>query len=204
MSHKNEERKTEILEFVNEYIASQGASPTIGEICARFDIAKATAFKYISRLIDEGEISKNGRYRMSTSKSNISFKSIPVIGSVACGKPKLAVEDIVAYVPVSAEMTGGADSFALIASGDSMIDAGISDGDIVYVIRQSTADDGDIVVALIEDDITGESIATLKRIFRDDKSRSFILHPENKSYDDIIVKDVNIVGVAIQVVKKLK
>jgi repressor LexA len=85
-----------------------------------------------------------------------------------------------------------------------MIDAGICDGDIVYVRRQSYADEGDIVVAMVPDEITGERTATLKRFFRDEKNSRFILRPENPTMNDILVDEVEIVGVAVRLLKVLK
>ena len=85
-----------------------------------------------------------------------------------------------------------------------MIDVGISDGDIVYIRRQSFADEGDIVVAMVTDELTGEKTATLKTFFKDEKNRRYILHPENKDMCDIIVNEIEILGVALRVLKTLK
>ena len=116
----------------------------------------------------------------------------------------VAVEDIEGYISVDDEYLGDGEYFALTASGSSMKDVGIDEGDIVYIKRQMTAENGDIVAAIISDEITGESIATLKRFYKDEAHKRFILHPENREMSDIIVKDVSIVGIAVRVLKNLR
>ena len=107
------------------------------------------------------------------------------------------------YLPISEDLPRG-DFFALVCEGDSMIDIGISSGDVVYVRRQPSADDGDIVVAMLFDEITGEPRATLKRFFRTPEKKKFILRPENSLMRDIVTDRVEILGVAYRVLKKLK
>jgi len=203
MSHKNEEKKLEIYRFINEYIRENGTSPTTLELSAAFKMAKSTVSKYVNRLIEEGLIEKNGRYRMISRDMTRPCVMMPVIGFVACGKPILAEEDIQGYIPLEESMARG-EYYGLLCEGDSMIDVGIRNGDVVYVKRQSTCDDGDIVVAMIEDEITGEARATLKRFYRDYENQRYILHPENSEMEDIIVDKVTIFGVALKVLKILR
>ena len=155
----------------------------------------------MTRLREEGLIERLGRYRAVTADNKSSYVRMPVIGSIACGKPKMAVEDIEGYLPIDEAVLGKGEYFGLIADGDSMIDVGISNGDIVYVRRTPIADDGQIVVALIEDESTDGYRATLKRFFRDGKNKKFILHPENSEHKDIIADKVEIIGVAVKVLK---
>ena len=128
---------------------------------------------------------------------------MPVIGAVACGKPKLAVEDIKCYIPLDPSLKDG-EYFGLVADGESMIDVGIHSGDIIFIRRQETADDGDIVVAMIDDDYSDESTATLKRFYRDPENRRYILHPENSEMEDIVVDKVRILGKAVRILKNIE
>ena len=204
MRPKNEERKGEVYTFVNAYIKERGVCPTTQEIADHFGMAKSTVSKYMNRLVEDGLIEKYGRYQTMTAGNSFSYTKMPVVGRVACGKPILAVEDIEGYLPIDDASLGGGEFFGLVAEGDSMVDAGISDGDVVYVRRQAVADDGDIVVAMVADEASGEDTATLKRFFRDEKNQRYILHPENTRLSDIIVQEVRIVGVAVKVLKSLK
>ncbi len=202
MSRKNDEKKIEIYRFIKNYINENGTSPTTLEICEEFKIAKSTTSKYVTRLTEEGYIERQGRYSMRTPGTSFTPYMMPVIGRVACGKPILAEEDIKGYIPLDESMTRG-EYFGLVAEGDSMIDIGVHDGDIVYVKRQNTCDEGDIVVAMVIDEVTGEAEATLKTFYRDYESEKFILHPENSAMDDIIVDEVTILGIAVRVLKVL-
>lgn len=203
MRPKNEERKIEVYRFVTDFIRERGVCPTTVEIGNALGMAKSTVSKYMSRLEEEGMIEKYGRYQTVTADKPYTCKRMPIIGSVACGKPILAVEDIEGYVPIDEDSLGRGEFFGLIASGNSMIEAGISDGDIVYIKRQSTADDGEIVVALIEDELTDGRRATLKRFYRDEGNKMYILHPENSAMSDILVNKLEILGIAIKVLKNL-
>ena len=203
MNNKNDKREAEIYDFVNNYIQNKGFSPTTDEICREFGIAKSTASKFINRLIERGLLEKCGRYGLALTGRSASRRLAPIVGSVACGKPILASEDIEGYLTVDSDVMGSGEFFALRAEGDSMINAGILSGDLVYIRRQSYADDGEIVVAMVDDEITGESRATLKRFFRDRENKRYILRPENEKMQDIIVSEVNIIGVAVSVLKML-
>ena len=203
MRQKNEERKIEVYRFVTNFIRERGVCPTTLDIANALGMAKSTVSKYMSRLEEEGMIEKYGRYQTITADKPYTCRRMPIIGSVACGKPILAVEDIEGYVPIDDESLGRGEFFGLIASGNSMIEAGVADGDIVYIKRQSTADDGEIVVALIEDELTDGRRATLKRFYRDEGNKRYILHPENSTMSDILVDKLEILGVAIKVLKNL-
>ena len=200
MSLENKERKREIREYIDKRL-SRGESPTTDEISRTFGISKATVSKYVTRLISEGIFRKSGRYGLRSCVRGAG--EIPVVGAVACGRPILASEDILEYLPIE-EGLSGEDFFGLVCEGDSMIGVGIFDGDTVYVKRQTTADNGDIVVAMLPDLETGERRATLKRFFRDGENARYILRPENPDMEDIITDTVEIVGVAYRVYKRLK
>ena len=203
MNSKNDKRESEIYNFVNNYMQNRGFSPTTDEICEKFGIAKSTASKFINRLIEKGLLEKCGRYGLALTGRSVSRRLAPIVGSVACGKPILAREDIEGYLTVDEGVMGRGEFFALRAEGDSMINAGICGGDLVYIRRQDSADEGEIVVAMVDDEITGEPRATLKRFFRDRENKRYILRPENEKMQDIIVTDLHILGVAVSVLKML-
>ena len=118
---------------------------------------------------------------------------VPVLGRVTAGMPVLAVEEIEGYVPVSESVRRGRELFALRIDGDSMINAGILDGDIVVVCKTPVAENGEIVVALIEDE------ATVKRFYREEGH--IRLQPENPAYDPIIVDECMLLGTVVSVVR---
>ena len=122
---------------------------------------------------------------------------VPVIGSVVCGSPELAEEDFEEFVALPVALFGEGDFFILRTHGDSMIEAGIEDGDMVVVRKTHIANPGDKVVALIENE------TTLKTFYPEPEQRRIRLHPENSKMKDIIVKNCNIQGVACHVIKKL-
>ena len=121
----------------------------------------------------------------------------PIVGSIPCGSPQYEEENIEEYVSLPTAIFGKGDFFILRASGQSMIEAGIDDGDLVVVKKQVEAKEGDIVVALVDNQ------NTLKRYFRDDENKKIILHPENKKMKDIIVDECCIQGVACHIIKEL-
>ena len=128
-------------------------------------------------------------------QQNIVF--VPLVGRIACGDAIEPVLEIEEYIPMSKSILGSGEFFFLKASGDSMIGAGINDGDLVLIRQQNTADNGQIVVALIDDE------TTLKRLYRDDSRKQIILKPENKSYKEKRYNNVNVQGIAIKVIKNL-
>lgn len=123
--------------------------------------------------------------------------SVAILGDVPCGSLTEEYEHCEGYVRLPASLVGRGEFFLLKAYGESMIDAGISDGDLVLVRRQSDAADGDIVVALVD------GAVTLKRMYRDARRRHIVLHPENSTMSDIIAEYCEIQGVAVKVIKDL-
>ena len=208
MRAKNDERKMEVYRFVNDFMAERGVCPTTQEIGDTLGMAKSTVSKYMNRLMDDGLIEKYGRYQTVIPEASAvlpaNYAMMPVVGSIACGEPILAIEEVEEYIPIDVSLLGYGEYFGLIARGDSMIDAGICDGDTVYVRKQSTAIDGEIVVAMIEDEYSECWNATLKRFYRDVKNNRYILHPENPRLEDIFVDKVHVVGVAVRVLKNLE
>ena len=193
---RNDERKDEVYRFINNFIKEYGVSPSYNEIACSIKCAKSTLFKYMTRLEEEGLIERFGRNQMVTIENSNAIERIPVIGTVACGKPKLAYEDIQGYIPINVDWLGSGEYFGLIAKGDSMTNININDGDIVIVRKQDTAENGQVVVAMIPDETSEDMTATLKRFYKE--RNCFRLHPENDYMDDIFVDDVHILGVAVK------
>ena len=202
MQKKNDERKLEVYNFINDFIKEYGVSPSYDEIASSIGCAKSTLFKYMKRLEEEGYIERYGRNQVVTVENSNSIDRVPVIGSVACGKPKLAIEDIQGYLPINIDWLGRGEYFGLVADGDSMINIGINDGDIVIVRKQSTAENGQVVVALIPDEYGGEMTATLKRFYKE-RGR-YRLQPENDTMKDIYVKRLEILGIAVKTISDVK
>jgi repressor LexA len=201
MYPKNEERKLDIYKFITSFQEDYGVAPTVAEIQEEFGLSKAVVRKYLIRLEEEGYIEKFGRNQLITKMTRDGVAMIPVAGAIACGQPSLAVQDIENYIPISKAMLGSGEFFALVADGESMVNAGINRGDIVVIRRQSTADNGEIVAAMVPDDYSNECRATLKRFYKED--HRYRLHPENNFMEDIYVDEVSILGVAVKVIKNL-
>lgn len=184
-----------VLAYINEYNAEYGYSPTVREICAELNIkSTASAYYYIEKLKEEGYLSKSPNKNRAVNFKKSSSVNIPLIGTVTAGQPVFAYENYEDYYSFPAGSFKGSDLFMLNVQGSSMIDAGIYDGDKIIVRKQETAENGDIVVALIDDS------ATVKRFFRRDGH--FVLHPENESMADIIVEECSILGKVIGLVRR--
>ena len=199
MQHLRTENFKLIEAFVDDYARlSGGRSPSLAEIAQGIGLSKSTVSKYLNIMKAEGVIDFEGHRGIQTKRMRADtegFCSVPVLGEVACGLPILAEENIEEYVRLPVALFGRGDFFILRARGDSMINAGINDGDLVLARRQDVADYNQIVVALVGDE------ATLKR-FRPEKGR-ICLHAENPDYEDIILDSCIIQGVAVKVIKDI-
>lgn len=120
-----------------------------------------------------------------------------IFGYIPCGSPNFIDDNIEGYLEIPKNMLGQGDFFVLRAKGDSMVDAGIKTGDLIIIKRQSTAEDGQIVVARLGNNVT------LKKYYKLETERQIVLHPENEKYDDIVTRDCNIMGVAVKIIKDL-
>ena len=198
MRTRNQETCEKIVEFINLYYKSRGISPSLAEIAESVGVNKSTISRYLSEMKQKGMVEIDGNHRgLSTefTQSHRNIKTIPVVGSVACGTPILAKENIESEFFISSSLLGSGDFFGLKAEGESMINAGISDGDYVIARRQNTAEEGQIIVALIDDS------ATLKRFYIDKKNKKIRLHPENDDMEDMYFDSVEIQGVVKKIIK---
>ncbi len=198
MRTKDKALMVEIEKFVGDFTDSYGISPTMQEVADGVGASKATVQRYISQMCEDGIINFSGWRTMTSAKAKTQVIRVPVLGRIACGIPKFAEENIEEYVKLPVALFGKGDFFILRAYGDSMIEAGIDDGDLVLIRQQNTADVGQIVVALMEDE------ATLKRFYPEPEHHRIRLHPENTHLEDIYVDDCEIQGVAIKVLKDLE
>ena len=200
MRSRSLETKEKIKSYVEMFYLDNNRSPSSREVAEALNMVKSTVNRYLKAMHEDGMIEyDHGDVRTDTiEKVNTDIINMGVIGHVSCGPPELAEEYVEEYIPLPAALFGKGEFYILRASGDSMIDAGINNGDMVIVRKQEAADDGQIVVALVENE------TTLKRFYKDDENHQVILHPENKSMKDIIVPDCRIQGVAVHVLKSLE
>lgn len=181
----NEKAKL-IYEYIVDRISGD-ISPTVREICRDLHIkSTSTVQRYINELCEEGLIEKSGNSNRSIRLPNGGVSRIPVVGNVAAGTPITAIENIEGYIPFESGFGPPEELFALRIQGDSMINAGIFDGDTVIVRKTPVARNGEIVVALVDDS------ATAKTFYRE--NGHFRLQPENDDYPPIIVDEVAILG----------
>ena len=191
------DKQREILEYIKAEILNRGYPPAVREIC------EAVKLKSTSSVHAHLEtLEKNGYIRRDPTKPraieivdenfNLTRRemvNVPIVGKVAAGEPILAVENIENYFPIPAEFMPNEPTFILQVQGESMINAGILDGDYVLVQQQPTANDGDMVVALVDDS------ATVKTFYKE--NGYYRLQPENDFMDPIIVSEVMIMGKVI-------
>ena len=193
---KKQEKIRLVYEYIEAYVQDNGFPPSVREICIACNIkSTASVYDYIENLVANGLLSKSTSKKraITSNKSKCNYKAVPVIGTVTAGQPILAYENIEGYYPLPDDF--GTDIFMLSVIGNSMIDAGIFNGDKIIVKKQSTAENGDIVVAFFEDK------ATIKRFYK--KDDYVVLHPENCTMQDIILPSINILGKVVGLVRKI-
>ena len=188
---KSQEKIYDFLKDRSQY----GIPPSVREICAATGLkSTSTVHAHLKALENLGYISRDaGLNRAIHIEGCEQTAQVPILGKVTAGLPILAVEEIQGYLPITASQQRGRELFALTVQGESMKNAGILDGDYVVVERTPTARDGDIVVALIEDE------ATVKRLYRE--TDCVRLQPENDAFEPIYAKEVIILGKVISVVR---
>lgn len=189
----------QIKKSIEKTYEESGRSPSVRQIAREVGCSYSTVSRYIKEMVERGIIARSsGEYETEViSKMNMDTVPVAVVGSVSCGPLTFAEENIEEYIKLPTSLLGQGKFFILHANGQSMIGAGIEDGDLVVVRQQPTAEPGQIVVALVEDEVT------LKRFYPDPENGCVRLHPENKRLKDIIVDDCQIQGVAVKVLKDL-
>ena len=177
-----------ILEYLRE-CSQEGIPPTIREICAATGLrSTSSVHNHLKKLEDEGLITRgNGLNRAIRLTTDTPVVQVPLLGRVTAGLPAYAYEEVVASIPYPADKHGADSLFALRVQGDSMIEAGILDGDVIIAEKTTYAENGEIVIGMIEDE------ATVKRFYRG-KDGYFRLQPENPLYDPIISRDIQVIG----------
>lgn len=215
MSEKLTKKQKAVLECIEDCIAKKGYGPTVREICAEIGLSSpSTVHVHLKALEEKGYIERDPLKSRSImlkqndqgqpvgrSEANVLFPSfsktidVPLVGNVAAGEPILAEENITETMSLPIDIVGDSASFMLSVRGESMIEAGINDGDYVVVKQQQTANNGDIVVAIIEDG------ATVKTFYKE--SDHIRLQPENSTMEPIIVTNCAIAGKVVAVFRRL-
>ncbi len=215
MAKKNSNKQQEILDYVYKCVHENGYPPSVREICSAVGFkSTSTVHSYLQKLIDSGLLQKDPTKPRAIKILNKSIQvkenrtskegyytsremvDVPVVGRVTAGQPILAVENITETFPLPVDFVQNSDAFMLRIQGESMVEAGILDKDFVLVRQQPSANNGDIVVALIGDE------ATCKTFYRE---KDYIrLQPQNSSMEPIIVKDeLSILGKVIGVFRRM-
>ena len=207
-------REKAILKFIEKEVMANGYPPSVREIGKAVGLkSTATVHGYIAKLEEKGYVKKEqqkgrtlkllkggrtGQEKIAQEKEVYNRKEmvdVPVIGKITAGAPILAFENVTDTFPIPVDFVGNSESFMLVVRGESMIEAGILSGDFIFVRRQNTVENGEIAVALIEDE------ATVKTFYKEkDHIR---LQPENSTMDPIIVPTCEILGKVIGVFRKM-
>ena len=193
-------KQAEILEYIKNEIINRGFPPTVRDICDAVNLkSTSSVHSHLETLERNGYIRRDPTKPRAIEIVDDNFNltrrelvNVPVVGRVAAGEPILAVENVENYFPIPAEFMPNSQTFILNVKGESMVNAGILDGDQILVQQQSTAENGEIVVALIDDS------ATVKTFYKEDGY--YRLQPENDAMEPIIVKgELQILGKVIGV-----
>ena len=195
-SHENQRK---ILDFIKSEIDLKGYPPSVREICSAVGLkSTSTVHAHLNHLEAQGLIRRDStkpRALEVLDGSQARGRSVPLVGRVTAGQPILAIENIEEYLTLPQSVLGQGEMFSLRVEGESMIDAGIMDGDIVVLRQQDTAENGEIVVAM-----TPEDEATLKRIFYEDGRVR--LQPENATMAPIYVDSVTVLGKLVALIRQ--
>ncbi len=202
MASRLTRRQSDILTFIRRYTESHGYPPSVREIGQAMGVtSSSTVHSHLAALERKGYLrrdpSKPRALEILRDNGGPAARAVtlPIVGRVAAGAPLLAEQNVDDYMPVPADMLNGAEGFVLKVKGDSMVGAGILDGDLLVVRRQATATNGDIIVARLDDE------ATVKQYFREkDRIR---LQPANEALEPVYARDVVVEGKAIAVIRRL-
>ena len=200
MRYKDPALMKQISTYVSNFRRYEGRTPKVRDIAAALDIGKTTVQRYLHEMSENGMLEYDGKVSRSENAGDLREQifNLPILGSIPCGNPLEEEEDLEGFIPLPRSLVGQGEFFVLRASGNSMIDAHIEDGDLVIIRKQETAHPGEIVAALIDD-----HTSTLKRLCYDTGGNPY-LHPENSDYEDIVPDyGLRIQGVAVNVIKQL-
>lgn len=194
-------KQSEILEYIKSQILNKGYPPSVRDICEAVNLkSTSSVHAHLESLEKNGYIRRDPTKPRAIEIIDDNFNlvrreviNVPLVGQVAAGEPLLAVENINGYFPIPAEFMPNEETFMLKVKGESMTNVGIFDGDQIIVKKQNTAENGGIVVALVEDS------ATVKRFFKE--NGHYRLQPENDFMDPIIVDSVEIIGKVIGLIR---
>lgn len=194
-------KQTEILEYIKSQILNKGYPPSVRDICAAVNLKSTSSVHAHLETLE-----KNGYIRRDPSKSRTieiiddnfnlvrrEVVNVPILGQVAAGQPLLAVENVSNYFPIPSEYLPNEETFMLTVKGDSMVNMGIYEGDQIIIKKQNTANNGEVIVALVDDS------ATVKRFYKE--NGHIRLQPENDYMDPIIVNDCEILGKVIGLIR---
>lgn len=204
MQVKNFELMDRIVDYIDQFQDEHGgSSPSVQEIADALGSTKGTISKNFAYMESIGRVERQGTRNIVTEKSRRRDAAFaPLVGSIRCGEPNFAEENIVEYIPIPASFKRQGLFYFLRAKGDSMTNAGIDDGDLVLIREQNDAGSGQIVVALV-----GSEEATLKRYYPNPETGMVVLRPENDAFESIEVdlgtQEFSIQGVAEYTVKKI-
>ena len=200
MRSKDTELMKRIQDYAEQFYIENGRSPSTAEIGAALGVHKATAYRYLSEMNERGILSDDGK-SVSTKKTALAQTGMTVAsvfrGAIPCGAPETVEAAIDQFVKLPTALFGDGNLYVIWAKGDSMIEAGIDDGDMIVVDADKEPVVGDKVVALDQD-----NESTLKTLRYDEKSARYYLHPENHLLEDIYVDELTVQGVVRFIIKK--
>ena len=204
MKRMNEEKLNKMAEFIHRYVRdNNGESPKFKDILEYMEMSNSVGYRYLTTLRDRGIITYNGKDTLAVKgqeSMKAAFRRLAIVGSIVCGSPEDNRQEIQGYVAIPTEWIDG-DCYLLRTSGDSMIDIGIDDGDLVLIKRATEARDGQVVAVLTDEG------TTLKRLMRKENGRPWLL-AENKSYPkerrELKPSKIEIQGIALKVIKDIR
>ena len=201
MNEKKRQAAYAMIEYIDNYYRENRHTPSLREIEAKLGFSRQSALRYLQELDREGVVKYDGKSVVTPYIEKLTYytvRRVQIVGSIPCGVPTVEEQMHGEYLSVPSDWIGEGRHFILRASGDSMIEAGINDGDLVIIKQTDRAEFGQIVAAL-----DGDNGSTLKRLVYDKKKKRPVLHPENSAMQDICPDEIKVQGVAVTVIKDL-